>query len=283
MSNPLKMCGIEFTEFVSDNNECISKKFLDFGFSKIKKYSKGKVICYNQNEINLLLNYNKNSYAADFAKKHGPSICSMGWRVENAEFAFNEAVKRGAKPADKTDLDYPAIYGIGESLIYFINQYETKEKSLWETDFLDLENPLMVKSKGFLTIDHLTNNVYRGTMDVWSEFYKKVFGFEEVRYFDIKGKKTALLSYALRSPDGSFCIPINEGRDDDNNQIDEYLYLYNGPGIQHLAFSTDDLIKSCDLLKDTIKDAEKSIKSIEVKTEVKEVKKSEKKSDKKKK
>jgi 4-hydroxyphenylpyruvate dioxygenase len=88
-------------------------------------------------------------------------------------------------------------------------------------------------------------------MDTWAKFYKDVFGFEEVRYFDIRGQKTALLSYALRSPDGSFCIPINEGRDNDNNQIDEYLDDYNGPGVQHLAFLTDNLVESCDLLKST--------------------------------
>jgi 4-hydroxyphenylpyruvate dioxygenase len=88
-------------------------------------------------------------------------------------------------------------------------------------------------------------------MDTWAKFYKDVFGFEEVRYFDIRGQKTALLSYALRSPDGSFCIPINEGRDNDNNQIDEYLDDYNGPGVQHLAFLTNDLVESCDLLKNT--------------------------------
>ena len=251
MNNPLKMCGIEFTEFVSPNNNDISQIFLEFGFSKIKKCAYKNIICYNQNEINLLLNYDKNGHAADFARQHGPSICSMGWRVEDAKFAFDEAIRRGAQPAHKTDLDYPAIYGIGNSIIYFVNQYENKKKSLWETDFIDLDNPIMVQSKGFLSIDHLTNNVFRGTMDIWADFYKKVFGFKEVRYFDIRGQKTALLSYALQSPDGSFCIPINEGRDDNNNQIDEYLDEYRGSGIQHLAFSTKDLVKSCDLLKDT--------------------------------
>jgi len=251
MNNPLKMCGIEFTEFVGPNNNDISQIFLEFGFSKIKKCAYKNIICYNQNEINLLLNYDKNGHAADFARQHGPSICSMGWRVEDAEFAFDEAIRRGAQRAHKTDLDYPAIYGIGNSIIYFVNQYENKKKSLWETDFIDLDNPIMVQSKGFLSIDHLTNNVFRGTMDIWAEFYKKVFGFKEVRYFDIRGQKTALLSYALQSPDGSFCIPINEGRDDNNNQIDEYLDEYRGSGIQHLAFSTKDLVKSCDLLEDT--------------------------------
>ena len=252
-NNPLNMRGIEFTEFVCPMQcDFMSKIFLEFGFSKLKKHVNKEIIYYRQNNIHFLVNHEKNGFSSDFAKKHGPAICSMGWRVEDSEFAFTEAVRRGARPADETvkDMGYPAIYGIGDSLIYFIEQYHDGN-SLWDNDFIDLQEPIVVASKGFKTIDHLTNNVYQGTMDTWAKFYKEVFGFEEVRYFDIKGQKTALLSYALRSPDGSFCIPINEGRDNNNNQIDEYLDDYKGSGVQHLAFLTDDLVGSCDLLKDT--------------------------------
>ena len=259
-TNPLNMRGIEFTEFAApvngihngSLNDQISGLFFAFGFSKLKKCKNKEIIYYRQNNIHFLLNYEKSGFSSDFAKNHGPAISSMGWRVENAEFALNEAIRRGARPADETvkDLAYPAIYGIGDSLIYFIDQYD-ENNSIWDKDFIDLDDPIVVESKGFLAIDHLTNNVYQGTMDTWAKFYKDVFGFEEVRYFDIRGQKTALLSYALRSPDGSFCIPINEGRDNDNNQIDEYLDDYNGPGVQHLAFLTNDLVESCDLLKNT--------------------------------
>ena len=174
----------------------------------------------------------------------------MGWRVENAQKAFEVAVERGAKPAtDSThkNLPYPAIYGIGDSLIYFIEQFGDKG-SIYESDFEDLSEQNIVEDKGFIRIDHLTNNVYKGTMETWANFYKDVFGFTEVRYFDIKGQKTALLSYALKSPCGTFSIPINEGKDNNNNQIDEYLNEYNGPGVQHLAFLTNDLVSSLDKL-----------------------------------
>jgi 4-hydroxyphenylpyruvate dioxygenase len=93
------------------------------------------------------------------------------------------------------------------------------------------------------TIDHLTNNVAKGELPRWAGFYKDVFGFTEVRYFDIRGVQTGLTSYALRSPDGRFCIPINEGTEA-KSQINEYLEEYNGPGVQHLAFLTDDILGS---------------------------------------
>ena len=252
MNNPLKMRGIEFTEFVSPDTDYMENIFIEFGFSKLKKHGEKDILYFNQNNIHFLLNNEKSGFSRNFANEHGPAICSMGWRVENAQFALEEAIKRGAKKVrefDK-DLSYPAIYGIGESIIYFIDNFES-HNSLWKTDFVELDKPSMVESKGFLAIDHLTNNVEKGTMEKWANFYKDVFGFEEVRYFDIRGTKTALLSYALRSPDDSFCIPINEGKDDNNNQIDEYLDKYNGPGVQHLAFLTNDLVKSCESLLTT--------------------------------
>ncbi len=249
-NNPLGLDGIEFTEYATNDVSFMANVFTDFGFSKLKQFKNKAISYYRQNDIHFLLNQQEGGFAADFAKAHGPGICSMGWRVKDAQYAFDTAVARGAKPAleaSKKDLPYPAIYGIGESLIYFIDQYG-EHGSIYDNDFVDLDSPVIVKDKGFLAIDHLTNNVYKGTMQQWADFYKNVFGFEEVRYFDIKGQKTALLSYALRSPCGSFCIPINEGKDDNNNQIDEYLKEYNGPGVQHLAFLTDNLVASLDSL-----------------------------------
>lgn len=87
-------------------------------------------------------------------------------------------------------------------------------------------------------------------MERWARFYKEIFGFTEVRYFDIRGAKTGLVSYALRSPCGSFCIPINEGTEK-TSQINEYLDQYRGPGVQHLAFLTDDILASLRALEGT--------------------------------
>ena len=247
-SNPLALTGIEFTEFASADIKFMHDVFMDFGFSKIQSYKDKNIIHYQQNRIHFLLNAEKSGFSAEFTKTHGPAISSMGWRVKDAEYAKAEAVKRGAKPADDTDYPYPAIYGIGDSLIYFIDAYEGSN-TIWDTDFEDLDEPIIQEGKGFIEIDHLTNNVYKGTMEKWSDFYKNVFGFTEIRYFDIKGVKTALVSYALASPCGTFCIPINEGKGNNNNQIDEYLDVYDGPGVQHLAFRSDDLVASCDSLK----------------------------------
>ncbi len=258
IKNPLNLCGIEFIEYATPDSDFMENAFYGFGFSKTKKFKGRDIDYFNQNDIHFLLNNEQAGFSKEFAKSHGPAICSMGWRVEDAMFAFDEALNRGAKSAQNVEnkLPYPAIFGIGDSLIYFVEKFPASTNnpgSIYEDDFEPLASPVLEPDKGFLRVDHLTNNVYQGTMHKWADFYKDIFGFTEVRYFDIKGEKTALISYALQSPCGQFSIPINEGKGSSNNQIDEYLNEYNGPGVQHLAFITDDLVGSLDKLdKDII-------------------------------
>ncbi|NBX93613.1 MAG: 4-hydroxyphenylpyruvate dioxygenase [Proteobacteria bacterium] len=252
--NPVGLCGIEFIEFASPSPLPLEKLFVSFGFAKLKQHSSLKVDYYRQHDIHWLLNYQPNSFASQFAQLHGPSICSMGWRVKNAKEALKIACERGARACSQSDYrdkhghPVPAIYGIGDSLIYFIDHF--KEGKCYEEMGFEsvIKEEASFKTKGFAVIDHLTNNVPNGTMSQWADFYKNIFGFTEVRYFDIKGKKTGLTSFALRSPDGSFCIPINEASDE-KSQINEYLVEYKGAGIQHVALLTQDIVRSLRELK----------------------------------
>jgi 4-hydroxyphenylpyruvate dioxygenase len=253
--NPLKMMGIDFVEFSTSRPEELDRIFRDFGFSKIAKHADKNIDLYRQGGITFLLNYEKGSLGSRFQELHGPSISAMGWRFENASAAHALAVARGAEDIAgdyNNDLKHrlPAVKGIGDSLIYFTQPDELGEFSYERFGFRKLQDPLVVPEKGFLLIDHLTNNVFQGTMQKWADFYKDIFDFEEVRYFDIKGEKTGLTSYALRSPCGLFCIPINEASDA-KSQINEYLEEYRGPGVQHLAFLTKDLLQSMRQLQGT--------------------------------
>ncbi|MFT7625092.1 MAG: 4-hydroxyphenylpyruvate dioxygenase [Myxococcota bacterium] len=244
--NPTGLRGIEFVEFTGPDPTALHKLFVAFGFSQLSRHQDFAIDYYRQNGIQLLLNQRDNGFARSFGQLHGPSICSMGWRVDDAQKAQAAAVARGAVPYESlSPYDLPAVFGIGESLIYFVDSDD------WQDQFKALGEPDKVADKGFTAIDHLTNNVLKGTMDKWARFYRDVFGFTEVRYFDIRGVKTGLTSYALRSPDGSFCIPINEG-DESKSQIEEYLREYSGPGIQHLAFLTNDLLASLDTMTDGV-------------------------------
>ena len=251
--NPVGILGFEFVEFASPNPEALNKLLKDLGFSRTKSHTSLKADYYNQADIHFLVNNDPSSFAQSFMTLHGPCACATGWRVENAEKAYQIAIARGAKPAPVSDYSrngkkVPAILGVGDSVIYFIDDF--KRKDLYEQlGFAPAKNPEMVPGKGFALMDHLTNNVYQGELMPLADFYKNVFGFEEVRYFDIRGQKTGLLSYALRSPCGSFCIPINEGTEA-KSQINEYLREYKGPGIQHIALLTPNMLSTMDLMKD---------------------------------
>lgn len=253
--NAIGLDGIEFVEFASSEPEKLRNLFREFGFSRTGLNKELGVELYEQEDIHFLLNTSPQSFALGFAQAHGPSISSMGWRVHDAQKAFALAVARGAKPCQHSDYKtadgkyVPAIFGIGDSLIYFIEDYQNP-KRYENMGFAPHPQAEIIPGKGFVAIDHLTNNVYKGTMQKWADFYKQVFGFTEVRYFDIRGAKTGLTSYALRSPCGKFCIPINEA-DEKKSQINEYLEEYRGPGIQHLAFLTEDILSSLDALQGT--------------------------------
>jgi 4-hydroxyphenylpyruvate dioxygenase len=248
-TNLIGMDGIEFVEFASPDPAALRKLFNHFGFAKTMSHQRQALERFQQGEINLLLNREPGSYGDSFQKSHGPSISSMGWRVKDAKKAWELACSRGAEPASRGDLAYKegtaplyAIQGIGGSLIYFIDNY-TRGDLYPRLGFVADPGKEKVNSLGFTYIDHLTNNVFQGELKKWSDFYQTVFEFTEVRYFDIRGVKTGLTSYALRSPCGKFCIPINEGSEE-KSQINEYLRDYKGPGIQHLAFATDDIVQT---------------------------------------
>lgn len=248
--NPLGLRGIEFVEYTSPEPAALGELFGALGFSLEHTHRDNDVDHYRQNGIHFLVNKEDEGFAAKFRDAHGPSICSMGMRVDNAAAAFDEAVERGAKPVDgdaHADFDFPAIYGIGDSLVYFIDRWGD-DGSIFDDLFVEHPEATQVEPLGFYTIDHLTNNVYKGKRDEWANFYKDIFGFEEIRYFDIKGEKTGLTSYALKSPCGTFCLPINEGNEE-KSQIEEYLREYDGEGIQHIALLSDDLLGSLDKME----------------------------------
>ncbi|MCB0393963.1 MAG: 4-hydroxyphenylpyruvate dioxygenase [Bdellovibrionales bacterium] len=239
MDNPVGIHGIEFVEYTGPDPKLFENLFQSFQFEKQAQHKERPIDLYRQGDINFLLNRDTSKFAGEFQKLHGPSICSMGWRVKNAKNAFDVAVQRGARPFTKEnqkDHPYFAIYGIGDSLIYFVES--EGGNALYERDY-NISNPNPPVGLGFIRVDHLTNNVPKGDMEKWENFYKDIFNFFEIRNFDIRGKQTGLLSKAMSSPCGRVVIPINEPKDG-KSQIQEYLDEYHGPGIQHLALLTND-------------------------------------------
>ena len=250
-SNPLGIQGVDFVEYTGPLSFDFPKLFLKLGFIKTAQNDDRSLSLYQQGKIKFVINGEKNSFAQKFAELHGPGISSTGFKVKNAEHAFKAAVAKGARPFDsngilKPLIPYPAVYGIGESLVYFVDDNNIKD--LYQGVF-GLKGALQEpKGLGLLQVDHFTNNVPKGEMQKWCDFYTNIFGFREARYFDIKGKTTGLISKVMRSPCGTFSIPINEPTGT-KSQIQEYLDEYKGSGIQHLALTTVNIIDATKLIR----------------------------------
>ncbi|MEG8024308.1 4-hydroxyphenylpyruvate dioxygenase [Sphingomonas aurantiaca] len=251
--NPMGLDGFEFAEFTSPDPDRMAAQLEQFGFVAASTHPTKAVTRYKQGRINLLLNREDGGQAAAFRADHGPSANGMAFRVQDAKSAFDAALSRGAKAADASisalGEDSYVLEGIGGSLLYLVDKHAAAG-SLYD-DWNAVPGAAEAEAAnnvGLDLLDHLTHNVKRGQMRTWAEFYGQIFGFEEQKYFDIKGKATGLFSQAMIAPDRAIRIPLNESQDD-KSQIEEFLKDYNGEGIQHLALTTDDIFETVEKLR----------------------------------
>ncbi len=253
LENPMGTDGFEFVEYAAPDPELLRSLFAKMGFPAVATHKRKNVTLHRQGDINFIINAEPNSFAERFARDHGPCACAMAFRVKDAKAAHARALGLGATDAisdvAEGELDIPAIEGIGGSRLYLVDRYGDNG-SIYEVDF-DFEpswQAMEADAASHLTyIDHLTHNVHRGRMAHWADFYERLFNFREIRYFDIEGKVTGLISKAMTSPCGKIRIPLNESQDD-KSQIEEFLRDYNGEGIQHIALGSDDIYTSVDIL-----------------------------------
>jgi 4-hydroxyphenylpyruvate dioxygenase len=248
---PVVTDGFEFVEYTAPDTRALEELFARMGFRAIARHRSKDVTLYRQGDVNFIINHEPNSYARAFARVHGPSVCAFAMRVKDAPALYERALKLGAEPfkghVGPMELNIPAIRGIGRSAIYLVDRYG--DRSIYDVDFIPIEGvdqrPLGV---GLVEVDHLTHNVQRGHMDKWAQFYERLFDFREIRYFDIRGRATGLKSRAMVSPCGKIRIPINEPTDS-KSQIQEYLEVYRGEGIQHIALATADIYATVEALR----------------------------------
>src|SRR5579871_5289452 len=248
--NPLGTDGFEFVEFTSRDPQALSRLFQNMGFTAVARHRSKNVLRYKQGDINFILNMEPRGQPAEFRGLHGPSINAMAFRVRDAAKAVHLAVQRGARQVQgvigPSELNIPAIEGIGGSLLYLVDRYGAH--GIYDIDFVPLPGAEpRPKGVGLVGVDHLTHNVHKGRMGLWAKFYEDLFNFREIRYFDIEGKLTGLRSKAMTSPCGRIRIPINESADD-KSQIAEYLAAYHGEGIQHIALGSSDIVKTVEAL-----------------------------------
>lgn len=238
--NPCGLDGCEFIEFAGPDAKFLHETFQKLGFTLTGTHKTKDIFMYEQGGVKFIVNNEEESFAKDFKDEHGASACAMGLRTHNAKKAYEEVIKRGATNyVHRKDVSgFDAIYGIGNSLVYFVD-YEDGNPFEKDFDFNGVES----KGFGLRYTDHMTNNVPAAEMQKWCDFYETLFNFKETRFFNIKGEQTGLISKVMSSPCQKLAIPINEPTDP-KSQIQEYIDEYKGSGIQHIALGTDDIVNT---------------------------------------
>ena len=247
-ANPMGINGFSFVEFAAPDAEVLHTLFVRMGFSAVSKHKTKAITRYRQGDVNYLVNEQSNSFASAFAAAHGPCACGFAIRVADGANCLKEVLARGGEialdPNATRAVDAPVIKGIGDCMLYLIT-----DGSDPFADYVPIpgveQNPV---GFGLSFIDHLTHNLYFGNMAKWAGYYETLFGFREIRYFDIKGAKTSLVSKAMTAPDGIVRIPLNESNDP-KSQINEYLDQYKGEGIQHIACFTNNIYDTVEAMR----------------------------------
>ena len=246
-NNPCGLDGFAFLEFSGPDKRKLEKQFSEMGFQPVATHQDQDITLYQQGEIQFIVNAAPDCQAVEHSKIHGPGACAMGFKVKDAKAAFQYAITHGATAFEDCDHAHhglPAIQAIGGSVIYFVDDQHKPFNNKWNKNA-----STAIKSNGLVCIDHLTHNVFRGNMDKWAKFYESIFNFQQIRFFNIVGKMTGLISRALGSPCGKIKIPLNESKDD-KSQIEEFLHEYHGEGIQHIALTTKDIYKTVHSLRE---------------------------------
>ena len=193
--------------------------------------------------------------------KHGDGVKIVALWVDDATYAYNAAMERGAisymEPLTEESKDgkvvRAGIYTYGETVHMFVERKDYDGVFLpgykkWETPYY---NPTSV---GLKFVDHMVGNVELGRMNKWVKFYEDVMGFTQILSFDdddISTEYTALMSKVMSNGNGRIKFPINEpAAGKKKSQIEEYLDFYEDEGVQHIAVATDDIIKTVTELRD---------------------------------
>lgn len=248
--NPVGLKAIDHLEFCVDSfNSPTLPLFTKLGFH-ITHQSKDKKL-YTQGQIRFLINAEQAGRARDYLNQHEEGVSKISFLVDDVAKSLEAALSRGAQLVEDIQLKETAdgviktaaIQGFGDVLNEFVQRPHISVRPGLDKVAEDTSsNPLQTRVS---RIDHFTNNVPKGEMEKWVEFYKRVYGFVETRYFDIKGVKTGLNSKVVQLEDNSIIIPINEPEvENGKSQIQEFLDRHQGPGVQHIALMTPDIIST---------------------------------------
>jgi 4-hydroxyphenylpyruvate dioxygenase len=264
--NPLGIAGLEFVEFSSPDSARLGALFEMLGFTPVAHHVSKDVTLFRQGEMNFLVNAELDSFASRFAQTHGVGICAIGIRVFDAQAAHDRAVEFGAwdfegETTGPDELSIPAIQGIGDSHICFVDHWQGKEprvqgsdaRTIYDIDFAfsgseAQEFRLHPNDAGLTRVDHFTQTVGAGRLADWMEFYCSVLHFKEIHEIHPDWKVTQDLTVIV-SPCNTITMPVYEEGTPRAALMQDYLPDHSGESVQHIALASKDIMASVDALR----------------------------------
>ncbi|HXP97220.1 MAG TPA: VOC family protein, partial [Telmatospirillum sp.] len=249
LDEPCNITGIEFIEFTASNVADFSKLQKDFealGFTHIAQHRSKDVLLFRQGGINLILNREPSSFAHSFGTVHGTSVCALAFRASDAVRLHDNAVRQGAQDyrgaIGPGEMPIPCIRTISGRLIYLIDNRDS-EKPFYDIDFLPTSTPL--GADDLQSVDHISQSVRQTETKKWVRFYSRCFGFHVIEHNSIVDPKGYVLSTVVADPKRKIQFCLNEPVDD-GTDCEKFIRENFGEGIQHLAFSTDNIFEYLD-------------------------------------
>jgi 4-hydroxyphenylpyruvate dioxygenase len=263
--NPLGTAGLEFVEFAAPYPAALSKTFEQLGFRPVARHRSKAVTLYRQGRMHFLINAEPDSFAARYAQEYGVGVCAIGIRVDDAQRAFDRATELGAwafegERIGSNELTIPAIQGIGDSHIYFVDRWHGRagrhggpdDISIFDVDFEPVDRTAgMTEAEstgvGLLDVDHLSQTVATGHLQEWLDFYRGLLNFREIHELHANWHVSSD-ARVMVSPCGGIQIPLYEEGTRRTALMHSYLLDHPGQGIQHIALSSADIFASVDAM-----------------------------------
>ena len=244
--------GTAFVEWAGPSSSDLMRTLEAVGFRQAARHRSKDIVLMSQGEIRFLVNTEPGSHAAQFGQLHGASCAGMAFLVDDGADAIRRALLHDAEPlpaAGQSLAPAAALRGIGGSALYLADRRALD--ALWAE--FDFDTSVVVDDAGepsrLRRVDHLTHCVRPGAMSQWVDFYKRIFGFEEVFRFVAGDETNGFDTIAVRDPLNNACVTVLEPMGA-ASQIQEFIDEYRGEGIQHLALLSDDLYAAVEEMRE---------------------------------
>ncbi len=244
--------GVEFVEFAVDeaNREVMTSVLRGMSFRRERKHVSKSVELWRQGAINIVVNSETQGFASEALAEHGPCVCDMGLRVQDADQTVARATALGApefsQPVGAGELDIPAIKGVGGSVVHFIDEKSDLHR-VWDIEFEPVPKAEAPQPAGLRRIDHVAQTMRYQEMQSWLTYYTSTFQLEKARVVDVADPSGVVLSQALSSPEGEVRLNLN-GAGERRTFAGAFLAEGFGAGVQHIAFLTDDIFETSEHL-----------------------------------